>query len=117
ILSSLNYRGANEIARGHHLRTLDWWKLERKYYSLVTSRHTETELSRGDFDNQATALAACRRLKYLPQTSEVVECAVVYHRAGIVPVKKFGDAIQLATAVIYKVDYLLTWNYSHLANV
>ena len=30
---------------------------------------------------------------------------------------KIGDAIQLAFATVYRVDYLLTWNHAHLANV
>ena len=32
------------------------------------------------------------------------------------PRNKPGDAAQLAVAVVHRMDYLLTWNYAHLAN-
>jgi hypothetical protein len=34
----------------------------------------------------------------------------------IVPANKEGDAAQLAISAAHGVDYLLTWNYAHLAN-
>ena len=37
--------------------------------------------------------------------------------AGVVPPNKPGDAVQLAFATVHKIDYLLTWNYAHLANL
>ena len=36
--------------------------------------------------------------------------------AGIIPESKPGDALQLALAAGHQADYLLTWNYAHLAN-
>ena len=36
--------------------------------------------------------------------------------AKVIPENKPGDAAQLAVAAIHQLDYLLTWNYAHLAN-
>jgi hypothetical protein len=37
-------------------------------------------------------------------------------RKNVVPNSKSGDALQMAIAAVHRVDYLLTWNYAHLAN-
>jgi hypothetical protein len=34
----------------------------------------------------------------------------------IVPPKKELDAAHVAIATVHKMDYLLTWNYAHMAN-
>ena len=39
-----------------------------------------------------------------------------YQEHGIIPAEKAADALQLALASMHAIDYLLTWNYAHLAN-
>jgi hypothetical protein len=46
-----------------------------------------------------------------------MECFAVLQAARIVPDGKQGDAMQLALSTIHRIDYLLTWNHAHLANV
>ncbi len=36
---------------------------------------------------------------------------------GVVPPKKLYDALHVAACVFHGVDYLVSWNYKHLANV
>lgn len=43
--------------------------------------------------------------------------ADLYVSEGIIPVKKRMDALHVACCVLYKIDYLVSWNYRHLANV
>jgi predicted nucleic acid-binding protein len=40
-----------------------------------------------------------------------------YIRAGIIPKNKKLDALHIAVSVVNKIDYLVSWNYKHLANV
>jgi hypothetical protein len=117
IVSMLHYRGAHAMARVQHQLTVDWWKYERGHFQLVASQWTEDELSDGYYSGQSAALAAVRRLRYLPRTADVLRCATCLTDAGVVPKTKLGDAIQLAFATIHRIDYLLTWNFAHLANV
>jgi len=37
-------------------------------------------------------------------------------QSRIIPETKPGDALQMAISAAHEVDYLLTWNYAHLAN-
>ena len=72
---------------------------------------------RGEFKGQKDTLAEVRRLVFLSETKEVKACAKAYLETGLVPKEKVGDAVQLAFATFYGIDYLLTWNHAHLANV
>lgn len=49
--------------------------------------------------------------------STVDSLADLYVSEGIIPAKKRLDALHVACCVIYKIDYLVSWNYKHLANV
>ncbi len=40
-----------------------------------------------------------------------------YISNGVIPEKKRFDALHMACAVIHNIDYLVSWNYKHLANV
>jgi len=117
ILSQLHYRGGDSLNLVRQAKTHDWWEYERRFYSLVTSGRTEDELARGKYRGQPAALAAVRRLTFLRETTEVKGCAAVYLEIKLVPATKIGDAIQLAFATIHRIDYLLTWNHAHLANL
>jgi len=78
---------------------------------------TEGELRQGAYRAQKRALQLIRRFPYLPFTAAIRKCAQVYLDENLIPVERPGDAIQLAFATIHEIDYLLTWNYAHLANL
>jgi len=117
VLSALHYRGGNVLALARQIRTRDWWEQERRFFRLFLSVRTEAELAQGEYQWQRASLAEARRLVFLPETRLVRACANAYLEAEIVPASKFGDAVQLAFAVAHRMDYLLTWNHAHLANV
>lgn len=48
---------------------------------------------------------------------EVDELAEFYLKHGVMPPKKIYDALHVACCVVEKIDYLVSWNYRHLANV
>ena len=52
----------------------------------------------------------------LPFDRNVVDIAQVYLSNFLMPKQLKGDAIHLAYASYYKIDFLLTWNCNHLAN-
>lgn len=80
-------------------------------------RLTEGELRQGSYPGQDQAIAIVRRLPYLPSTSSVLSAAREFVEDGVIPIERPGDALHLAFATIHRIDYLLTWNYAHLANV
>ena len=104
-------RIASDQELTHH-----WWRHERFRFRLFTSAFTLDEASRGD------AAAAKRRLGYLEDISELsipeglprLESALV--RLFALPPPAATDASHLALAILHRMDYLLTWNCTHLAN-
>ena len=48
---------------------------------------------------------------------EVEAIAKLYIDAGVIPVKKIYDAYHLAVATLAEMNYVLSWNFKHLANI
>lgn len=117
ILSVLCYRGVHMSALHQHMTTKQWWETERTEFAIFASAFTEQELNSGEYPGQREAVKLVRRLRYLPFTGAVRHCAARLLEDRVVPDTKPGDATQLAFATTHKIDYLLTWNYAHLANV
>jgi hypothetical protein len=116
VLSSYWYEGADVLAIGRRITTREWWDAERSHFVLFASSVTEDELEAGVYRGQAEALAMSRRLKFLPMLTESREFAELLIQRRVVAASKPGDALQMAIAAAHHVDYLLTWNYAHLAN-
>jgi len=51
------------------------------------------------------------------QEIEIQELAEKYIEHKIIPEKKLADALHIAICVVKGIDYLVSWNYKHLANV
>lgn len=116
IISAYWYRGKNVLSVGRRLLTREWWNTERKHFTLLATSVTEDELGAGRFPRQKECLRMVRKLRYLPVTGAAEELAELLLVSQIVPENKPGDALQLSLAAVHEIDYLLTWNYAHLAN-
>ncbi len=117
IPSVLHYRGTSVATIHQQMVTREWWETERKWFQVLASVFTEGELRQGQFAGQDRAIRLVRRLRYLPFAAAVRECAETYLDHRLIPKEYPGDAVQLAFATVHRVDYLLTWNYAHLANL
>lgn len=53
----------------------------------------------------------------LENQKEIEHLAAQYMKRRIMPPKKIFDALYVAFAVTHKLDYLVSWNFKHLANV
>jgi hypothetical protein len=116
IISSYWYYSSDVVALSRRFTTRDWWTNERPNFDVYVSVATESELAAGNYRNQANCLRMCRRLSYKSISGEVRELAGRLLSLQIVPENKPGDALQIAVAISHQIDYLLTWNYAHLAN-
>src|SRR5205085_740541 len=57
-----------------------------------------------------------RRPRFLPVTAAARKLTEEIMRRKLVPPNKTGDAAHLAIAAAHNIDFLLTWNYAHMAN-
>lgn len=97
-------------------RTRQWWDEEREEYECFASQVVVDELAEGDYPNRDTCLALTNSLRLLAITDEIERIAVVYQAHKLMPRLPARDALHVAVASYYRVDFLLTWNCKHLAN-
>ena len=116
IPSVMFYVGDRIDVTHQQMVTREWWATERRWFRIHASAFMERELSQGHYHGQRKALALVRRLPYLPLTGDVRRSAETYLEQRLIPETVPGDAFQLAFASVHRMDYLLTWNYAHLAN-
>jgi predicted nucleic acid-binding protein len=59
------------------------------------------------------------QIELLPVTNvtELENLAQQYIFHGVIPPKKLYDAYHIACSVLHQIDYLVSWNFKHLANV
>ncbi|OHD61418.1 MAG: hypothetical protein A2014_07870 [Spirochaetes bacterium GWF1_49_6] len=96
--------------------TQEWWRTQRKFYQLFLSSETIREISQGDYPLKDKVIELSLTINQLEINNRIIEIAETYIENHIMPQSLSGDALHLATASFYKVDFLLTWNYKHLAN-
>ena len=118
--SVVSYLGAtpptDTLAHQWHVWTEDWWRIRRPLFECVMSAEVLREAAEGDPEMSRRRLAALDTLTVLRRTPAVDELAEAFLAAGPLPAKAKADAVHLAVATVYQVDYLLTWNLKHLAN-
>jgi hypothetical protein len=116
IISAFWYEGDDIAAAARRFHTNEWWRLERKHFSVCLSVTTINELAAGLFPRQKDCLKMARALKRLPMTRKTKQVLEGLLQARLIPETKPGDALQMAISAAHQIDYLLTWNYAHLAN-
>jgi predicted nucleic acid-binding protein len=117
VVSYLTARPSSDIiTAAHQLITHRWWLLRRAEFELLTSELVLEEASRGDADAAARRLAALEGIPLLGITASASELAWSIVRAHLLPARAFPDALHISVAAIHSVEYLLTWNCSHIAN-
>ncbi|HLL75328.1 MAG TPA: type II toxin-antitoxin system VapC family toxin [Pyrinomonadaceae bacterium] len=97
--------------------TIRWWERELSEYRAVVSQLVEHELERVPEPHRTGYLKLIRPLERVEVSEEAAILAEGYVSRGIFHRKYLGDALHVAVASVHKLDYLVTWNFGHLANV
>ena len=108
------------LDRGESLRrdlTVRWWEHELGHYRTYISPLVARELERTREPYRKSYLALIARLPNLEVTEEAAILAEGYLSRGIFQRKYLGDALHMVLASFHKIDFLVTWNFGHLANV
>ncbi len=97
--------------------TRNWWNNEKNFFSLYISELVLVELQRGNYPQKEKVIRLVKDVSILPIVSEIEDIVREYLKNFLMPSIDMGDAFHLAYASFFKIDYLLTWNCNHLANV
>ena len=104
------------IVAAHQQLTRDWWDLHRTSYDLFVSEAVVAECGAGDPQAAQERLGCLSDLPVLDVTGEAELLAESLIRGVPLPDKANIDALHVALATVNGIDYVLTWNCTHIAN-
>jgi hypothetical protein len=109
-------QGLNPTLQDRHLATRVWWERELPRFAVFISQVVLDELAGGDPERAARRLGLVRNFALLAVDEAVTNLAQFYMDNLVMPSRNPRDAFHLALASTFAVDYLVTWNFEHLAN-
>jgi predicted nucleic acid-binding protein len=104
------------IIAGHQQITQDWWHKAKPKFDCYISQIVIEEISLGDKNAALKRINAIQNIPDLGYNSEVENLAFQYFKLLGIPEKAKLDTFHLAYAVLYNIDFLLSWNCKHIAN-
>jgi hypothetical protein len=118
VISYLTARPSRDlIVAAHQEITREWWERRRADFEVFVSGFVLEEATQGDIDAAKRRTDVIADLAELLANDEVERLAEVLLIEGALPEQARYDALHIAVAAINGVDYLLTWNCKHIANV
>lgn len=105
------------IAAAHQQITIEWWSRRRADFDLVVSQIVIDEVQMGEPSFAKNRLEVVGSLPRLLVTDQATTLARSILSEGFLPQKAFPDALHIAIATVHQIEYLLTWNCKHIANV
>jgi len=106
----------NVIQASRQASTRAWWDGGRSGFDLFTSQEVLQEARLGDADMARQRLDFLASLPKLELTEQVGLLAQNLIQAGLVPEKAASDAVHIAVASVHQMNYIVTWNFKHIAN-
>ncbi|MGH8498076.1 MAG: type II toxin-antitoxin system VapC family toxin, partial [Methylococcales bacterium] len=104
------------IATANQELTQEWWETRKDEFDFVVSEFVLSEASAGDPVAASNRLAAIAGIPELNITEEIGQLARILIEQIPIPEKAQLDAFHIAVTAVYGIDYLLTWNYTHINN-
>lgn len=93
-----------------------WWSIARSSNRLYLSQLVIDECLAGNPDaaqERIDALVGIPRLQIIDAATELAEALMA---AKAIPASEPRDALHIGIAAVHGVQYLVTWNFKHIAN-
>ncbi|MDE0000327.1 MAG: type II toxin-antitoxin system VapC family toxin [Rhodospirillaceae bacterium] len=117
VVSYLTARQSRDVVvAAYQEMTREWWRTASDRFDLVASELVVTESEAGDADAASARLEVLKPVTLLNITENSEALTRVLLDLGAVPHQAAADAAHIAIAVTNGVDYLVTWNFKHIAN-
>ena len=96
--------------------TEEWWEERRNDFELYTSEVVLVEARRGDPTMAAARIEKLRGIPIVARLPVAEKLAAQLLARGTIPPNAADDAAHLGLAAANAMDYLLTWNCTHINN-
>lgn len=117
IVGFLTARSSRDlVTQSKQQTTKEWWDEERSAFDLFCSPLVLREAGAGDSEAARERLQKLEDLPALDLTEEARDLAAKLVGPGKIPPEYYEDALHIAVATVNGIDFLLTWNLTHIAN-
>ena len=117
VVSYLTARPSRDVVIAAYQEiTREWWRNAPERFVLVASGLVVAEARAGDSRAAHVRLEALESVALLDATPDAEGLAQALVDQGAVPRRAEDDAAHIAVAVTNGVDFLVTWNFRHIAN-
>ena len=117
IISYLAARPSRDlIVAARQQLTHTWWRDRRPMFDLYVSQVVLDEILAGDPDAAERRAALVAGIPMLDIVPEVADLAAALIQRVPLPTTAGADAAHIATAAYHRIDFLMTWNSTHIAN-
>ena len=117
VISYLTARPSRDLVIAAHQEvTRQWWAGATDRFDLIVSPMVQDEAAQGAADSARLRLDALRGLRVLPMSNDVLGRVQEMRGTLGLPEKALADVYHIAYCVAYEVDFLATWNCTHMAN-
>ncbi|MCG6870141.1 MAG: type II toxin-antitoxin system VapC family toxin [Gammaproteobacteria bacterium] len=96
--------------------THEMWSVLQDEFDIYISALVIQEASRGDKEAARKRLSAISGIPVLELTAQAQELAKLLIAANAIPANAEEDALHIAVASLNGMEFLLTWNFSHINN-
>jgi hypothetical protein len=104
------------VVAGQQASTHRWWREKRRNFELYISKVVWKELSQGDKAAVKRRLDFVRPLRWLQVTRQAAQLARALVVRKALPSNAAEDALHIALGAVYHMQFLLTWNFTHINN-
>ena len=110
------WRSPDIVTAARQQLTREWWDTRRKDFELFISQLVIDEAGAGDETAAALRLEVLQGITLLEFGDDANALSKLLNRELSLPERAAADAVHIAVAVVNGMDYLLTWNCTHIAN-
>jgi hypothetical protein len=117
VVSYLTARPTRDKIKSEKQRiTREWWAKQRLLFDCYVSQPVLEEITCGEPAMAAKRLESVRNMPTLAVSDLAMRIAAEILRRGYLPPKAATDALHVGVAVANGMEFLLTWNCTHIAN-
>ena len=117
VVSYLTARPSNDALKAACQKvTQTWWATRLGHVESYISPYVIEEASRGDASAAKARIDSLRQLPVLALEPAIIALAQYLLQGGGLPQQAKLDALHIACAAFHRMDILLTWNCTHIAN-
>jgi len=104
------------IIAANQQATQEWWRTRKKDFEIFVSQLVIQEAGAGDVEAATSRLEALENIPLLDIVDDAFRLAEKLVEQKAIPEQASEDALHIALAAVHGMEYLLTWNFKHIAN-